>query len=117
MRWTVPRTMRPSRSMNSEYTASRSASRTRCRITCLAGWARARPQPAGGPRPRRDHLLGGLGRDAPELLGRQLDLDLVVELGLAIEPPRLLQRDLELRIGHRRHHLPAGANPQRDAMP
>ena len=45
--WTMPVTTSPTRSMYSSYIISRSASRIRCRITCLAVWAAMRPKFCG----------------------------------------------------------------------
>src|SRR5204863_9324061 len=48
-----------------------------------------------------DHLLRGLGGDAPEILGRPRELDLHVDFRfLAIELLRFGERDLVGRIGH-----------------
>ena len=48
-----------------------------------------------------DHLLGRLGRDAPEHLGRLGELDLHVDFGfLAVDLLRVDQRDLRRGVGH-----------------
>jgi hypothetical protein len=47
-RLTTPLMMVPARSLNSSYWRSRSASRTFCRITCLADCAAIRPMSTGG---------------------------------------------------------------------
>ena len=45
--WTTPETMSPSRPANSPNVCSSSASRRRCRMTCLAVVAAIRPKPLG----------------------------------------------------------------------
>jgi hypothetical protein len=47
-RLTRPLTISPTRSLNSSYCRSRSASRTFCTMTCLADWAAMRPKSKGG---------------------------------------------------------------------
>jgi hypothetical protein len=45
---TTPVMTSPTRSLNSSYWRSRSASRTFWKITCLAAWAAMRPNSIGG---------------------------------------------------------------------
>src|SRR4030095_11755413 len=61
----------------------------------------------------QDHLLGGLGGDAAELLRGQLHLDLVVQLGVAVQRAGLGQTDLELGIADHLHDLLPGEHLQR----
>ena len=49
------------------------------------------------------HLLGGLRRDAAEVLGRHLDLHQIAQLILGLYGPGFLQRHLALGILHRLH--------------
>src|SRR3989441_4320179 len=53
----------------------------------------------GVPHALQDHLLGRLGGDATELLGRQLLLELVLELGLRVQRLGIGEADLELVVG------------------
>ena len=57
------------------------------------------PLPLGVAHALEDDLLGRLRRDAPEFLGRQLLLELDVELGVGIEGLGFSQTDLRPRIG------------------
>src|SRR5574342_384286 len=62
----------------------------------------------GIPHALQYDLLGRLRRDAAELLGREPDLDLVLELGFGVELPRLGERDLELGVRDGLDHLLSG---------
>src|SRR5262249_51669533 len=53
----------------------------------------------GVPHALQDHLLGRLGGDPTELLGRELLLELVVELGLRVQRLGIGETDLELAVG------------------
>ncbi len=53
------------RSMYSSYMRSRSASRMRCRITCLAVWAAMRPKSSGVTSTRSTSLMSTLERSSP----------------------------------------------------
>ena len=66
----------------------------------------------GVAHPLQDHLLGRLGGDATELLRGQLHLELVLELGLAVELARLVEADLELLVGDRLHDLLPGEDAE-----
>ena len=71
----------------------------------------------GIPHPLQDHLLGRLGGDAAELLRGQLDLDLVLEIGLRVELARLAERDLELGVADALHDLLAREDPEGPRVP
>src|SRR5215470_19332464 len=66
-----------------------------------------------------DHLLGGLGGNAPEILqrfvGQQLELD--TDLSLGIERLGVSQRDLGLRIRDLLHHLLALVDAEVSGLP
>ena len=83
MRLTVQLTSSPTRPEYSEKMVSRSASRTFCRITCLAVWAEMRP---------RD--FGGLG-----------ETNFRFQLSSRIHPLRVVERDLLHRILDRFHYF------------
>src|SRR5712691_921223 len=53
----------------------------------------------GVPHPLQDHLLGRLGGDAAKLLGRQLLLELVAELGLRVQRLGVGEAELQLAVG------------------
>src|SRR5215813_14351088 len=57
------------------------------------------PIALGVPYALQNHLLGGLGGDATELLGRQLLLELVVELGLRVQRFGIGEAEIELAVG------------------
>ena len=95
IRWTRARTRVPSRSLYSEKMPWRSASRTRCRITCLAVWAAIRPSSL--------HL--------------EVDLDRVLDLGARAEAPRLVEAHLELGVRHLLDDPLLGEHPDRAGLP
>jgi hypothetical protein len=124
-RLTRPLTISPTRSLNSSYCRSRSASRTFCTITCLAVWAAMRPKSIGGSgrrgsrRPRaRDCGAGrrsatpGSPRSRPRrppAVAQQLDLaGLAVDLGAdVVLVPVLGAAGLLDGLLHRLEHLVA----------
>src|SRR3989442_1963801 len=71
----------------------------------------------GIPHPQQDDMLGRLGGDAAELLRGQLDLDLVLEIGLRVELARFAERDLELGVADTLHDLLAREDPEGPRVP
>ncbi len=67
----------------------------------------------GGAEFLNDGLLGGLGGDAPEVPGGDLDFDQVAELGVlrGILGPGVVQGDLLLAVADEVHHLDRGVGP------
>src|SRR2546430_2159151 len=67
----------------------------------------------------QDHLLGGLGRDPPELLrwSLLLELELVAELGLFVQRLGFGQADLDPVVGHLLDDLLAPVDPEVAALP
>src|SRR5690606_34057730 len=71
----------------------------------------------GLPQPLHDHLLGGLGGNAAEVAGRDLDLGLISDLVRRVDLAGLVQRDLLALVLDLLHHPLAGDDPDLAGFP
>src|SRR5262245_2508965 len=88
-------------------------------LALLAGKLRVDPLSLGVPHLLEDDLLGGLGRDPPEVLGRTLllELELVVELRVGVQRLGVGETDLLLVVGDVGHDLLAAVHAEVAALP
>ena len=90
--WTMPVTTSPTRSMYSSYIISRSASRIRCRMTCLAVCAAMRPKLLRRHVLALDHVLRDVGQvDLEVVVGKQR---VVLLAGLLLDALEVVERAL-----------------------